>query len=116
MAIDAFTRLSATDGNSSAAESTINLGFTVTGSMPSRPDDVIGVSYTRLTVGEHFRDAARLEGAITTAYEDTWEIGYRATVGPWLVLQPLAQYFRHAGALATTHGATVLGLRVEINL
>lgn len=114
--IDGFFRISASDGDSSPLEHALNLGMRINGPLASRPQDAVGIAYTRGNVGSKYRQAQAAVGVATTDYEDALEIDYRMAVNAWLVVQPQIQHIRHPSADPTIRDSTVYGVRVEVAL
>lgn len=114
--LTAFVRYSGTDGDSTEIRRALNLGARVIGLFAGRPDDALGIAYTRANIGEKFRQAQAAAGVAATSFEDALEIGYRVQVNKWLVVQPLAQRIRHPGADQSVPNSTLLGARIEVAL
>lgn len=107
-----FARISLTDGDSTPVRRAVNLGLTLRAPVDSRPEDVAGIAFSRAYLSDKYRAAA---GGLATA-EDAVELTYRAQLRPWLWLQPLIEYVRRPGGDAAVDDATVIGLRIELNL
>lgn len=110
--VDGFLRLSATDGDSSALRGAFNIGLKFNGLISGRAQDALGIAYTRGFVGDKYRQSV----GNATAHEDALEIGYRVTLNDWLVVQPLAQRIRDAGADPALKDSTLVGMRIEAAL
>jgi len=113
--LDAFARLSVADKSTTALKGSFSAGVAVNGPLRGRPDDILGVAYTRGDLSHDYQNALEAEGVDPASYEDTWEIGYRAQINGWLVLQPLVQLVHNPAADKSIDDATILGARVEIN-
>lgn len=111
-----FLRFGATDGDSTAIKQFYNVGVRVRGLLPGREDDVFGLAYTRGSIGDKFRASQAAAGITATAAESATELTYRVQVNKWLAVQPLIQWYRNPGATSTVPNASVVGVRVEVNL
>lgn len=114
--LDGFARYSRADGDSTAICATASVGLYATAPFAGRPDDALGLAYTRAEIGEKFLHAQRASGQPAVARESAWELTYRFVAAPWLSLQPVVQRFRNPGAVPAIRSATVAGLRVELVL
>jgi porin len=114
--INGFFRYSGTDGNSTAIRRALNIGVRIDGPLSGRPDDAIGIAFTRGYMGAKYRQAQALAGFDTAAREDALEIGYRAQIYPWLIVQPLVQHHRHPAADPSVRDSTLVGIRFEVVL
>ncbi len=97
-------------------------GITVTGLLPSRPADVLGIGFAYTGISS---DAQRVdlvdEGIVVSDYESLLEISYTAEIVPGWTLQPDFQYFWNPGVgVPSDDGevaddALVLGIRTTLN-
>lgn len=111
-----FARYSATDGNSSAIRSALNLGLRLRGPVAARPDDIVLAGFTRGRLGAKWRVAQAAAGTPAAATEDAVEIGYRLQWRKWLALQPVLQRISHPGGSQEARPVRLIGLRLEANL
>lgn len=109
-----FARYTFSDGDSTALRNTLNLGLNLKGPADSRPDDVIGLAWTRGGISQKWRDVQALP-ADTRSSEDVLEITYRYAVTPYLAIQPNYQHVRNPGGTAAP-SANLLGVRIDIAL
>lgn len=114
--VTGFFRYSGTDGDSTEISRALNIGLRFNGLVPGRAEDAIGIAYTRSSMGTKFRQVQEAGGINAATYEDALEIGYRAQVNKWLVVQPLAQRIRNPGADQSVPHSTIFGVRVEMAL
>lgn len=114
--ISGFARYTFGDGDSTAIENTHNLGMHVRGPLVSRPDDIIGLAWTRARFSGSWRSAQAVGGTATEHSEDALEITWRFAVTPWLAIQPNAQYIRNPGGTSGTSDARLIGARLELVL
>jgi len=112
--ISAFARQSWTDGDSSPLKQTLSLGLHVKGPVASRPDDIIGLAWSRAGTSSKWRDSQA--PTTTTRSEEALEVTYRYAITPWLAIQPNFQYIRHPGGLDGVPAAKLIGARFELVL
>jgi len=114
--ISAFYRYSTTDGDSTPIRTTQNMGIYLKGPLPGLGDDVLGLAFTRASLGGKFIQAQANAGIAAAATESAWELTYRHQVSRWLAVQPVVQQFRHPGGDLARPKATVAGVRLDIAL
>jgi porin len=88
----------------------LQAGVNVTGLLPSRPKDVLGVGATYTGFSDDFVRASRAAGTPVTSQEAIIELTYQATITPFLTLQPDLQLVVDANQ--SRHNAVVLGIRM----
>lgn len=112
-----FARYTWGDGRSYALKNTLNLGLHLKGPIESRPDDILGLAWTRAGTSAEFRNATRIAGGdLPTHSESAWELTYRAQLTPWLAIQPNAQWVRNPGGTVGPNDAKLIGMRFDITL
>jgi porin len=111
--LSGFARYTWSDGDSTAVRNSLNLGVHVKGPVESRPNDTIGLAWTRAGLSAKWRTA---QGVTTEAVESALEITYRYAVTPWFAIQPNLQYVRNPGGLVGTPAAKLVGARIELAL
>jgi porin len=114
--ISGFARYTVSDGDSTALDKTLNLGAHLRGPAASRPDDIVGLAWTRGWLSAKWRDAQAIGGTATKHVEDALELTYRYSLTPWLAIQPNAQYIRNPGGTSAASNATLIGVRLELAL
>jgi porin len=111
-----FARYAWTDGYSSPLKNTLNLGVHVKGAISSRPDDVLGLAWSRASTSARWRDAQAVNNIATEQAETALELTYRYVVTPWFAVQPNYQHIVNPGATDGTSNARILGARFEFVL
>lgn len=114
--VTGFVRYTVSDGDSTALENTLNLGAHVRAPVASRPDDIIGLAWTRAELSDKWRKAQAVGGTATEHTEDALEVTYRYGVTPWFAIQPNYQYIRNPGGASGMSSAKVIGVRLELAL
>lgn len=114
--ISGFARYTFGDGDSTALDKTLNLGAHLRGPAASRPEDIVGLAWTRGWLSSKWRDAQTIGGIATEHAEDALELTYRYSVTPWLAIQPNVQYIRNPGGTSGTSNAKLIGVRLELAL
>jgi len=110
--VDAFTRVGCSEEAKSLVWLGLDAGLNVTGLIPGRPSDVlgIGVVYARIS-----RDFARTQpDRALWGHETVLELTYKIVVTKWWSLQPDLQYVVHPGGSTATPNAVVVGFRVDL--
>ncbi len=85
-------------------------GVNVTGLLPARPKDVLGVGVTYTGFSNDFVQANRAAGTPVTSREAIIELTYQAVITPFLTLQPDLQFVVDANQ--SRRDAVVLGIRM----
>lgn len=85
-----------------------SVGVRQRGIFVARPDDEIGVAYTRA-------DVSSAVGEPRDGYEAAVELTYRATLTDWLAIQPNIQFILNPGADPALDDSLAFGLRVEFS-
>lgn len=114
--LTAFARYSISDGHATAIDRMWNLGVRLRGPLAGRPDDMLGIGWTRGRLAPGFRAAQAATGVGTATAEDALEITWRAAITKWLALQPNLQAIRHPGGASASSRARVVGIRMELAL
>ena len=109
-----FIRYGKANADFNPLSSYFQTGLVFTGMIPGRIEDQFALAYSRAHTGRKYRVAALNAGQQTTLHESVWEVTYRASLTPWLTIQPNFQYVINPGADAQIKNATVLGVRFEL--
>lgn len=114
--ITIFGRYAWTDGDSSPLRSALNLGVHVKGPVAARPDDILGLAWTRGATSSRWRAAQAVSGVATDRAETALELTYRYAMTPWFAIQPNYQRIVNPGAESGIPNARILGARFEFVL
>ena len=76
--------------------------------------DSIGLGYVRTAVGSHAREASLANGGPKLTAEHLVELNYAANITPWLLLQPVGQWFVKPAGDATRQAVFVVGFRTKV--
>lgn len=106
----AFVRYGAANGALNPFDRYIGAGTVLSGFVPGRPDDQIGISMATARCGADYRAAAGAE-----RHETAFELTYRAHVHDRIQIQPDIQYIINPGTDRTLENALVIGVRLELN-
>jgi carbohydrate-selective porin OprB len=109
--LSGFARYTWGDGDSTAVKNSLNLGLHLKGPLASRPDDIVGLAWSRAGMSQKWRDVQAVP-ADTKSSEDALEITWRFAVTPYLAIQPNYQYIRNPGG-ASAPNAKLIGVRVD---
>lgn len=114
--VSGFARYTFADGDSTAIKNTANLGMYLKGPLASRPDDIVGVAWTRAELSGKWRGAQAVGGTAGEHNEDALEVTWRFSVTPWLAIQPNVQHIRNPGGASGTPNASLIGVRLDLVL
>jgi|SRR5277367_1315560 len=94
--------------------SQITAGVRYNAPIPSRPQDTVafGAIYTRIS--DPFQSIGIPLGAPLLGSEKAIEVNYSAEVRPYILFQPVFQYYVDVGANSRIPNAAVLGFRVKV--
>lgn len=90
-------------------------GAVLTGLLPARPEDRLGLGVAAAHNGSPYRSLARETGPGATPRETVFELTYRLR-GPFWALQPDLQWVLHPGTDPAVDHALLLGIRGEISV
>ena len=105
-----FVRYGAANGALNPFDRYMGAGTVLSGFVPGRPDDEIGISMAMVRCGADYRVAAGAE-----SHETAFEFTYVLPITDRLQLQPDIQYIINPGADRTLENALVIGVRLELN-
>lgn len=111
----AFLRYGVANGRINEFDDSVSAGVRGRGLLRSRPDDEIGLAFSRAGVSKPVRDAAALSSASRDGYEGAVELTYRASINPWLTIQPDVQYIFNPGADPLLSDSVAVGVRFELS-
>ncbi|MTJ84052.1 MAG: carbohydrate porin [Telmatospirillum sp.] len=75
----------------------ITFGASFNGPAASRPKDVVSFGFVYSQISDKYNDYMRRIGSPTLTDEKAFEINYLAQLTPWLMVQPVFQYYMNAG-------------------
>lgn len=110
--VDVFARIGVAQEDRAMVSFGADAGVNLTGLIPGRPVDVLGIGliYARIS-----RDFARAQpDRHRWGNETVLEVTYRIAFAPWLSLQPDVQYVVHTGGSTAIEDAVVVGLRLDV--
>ena len=76
--------------------------------------DTIGIGYVRTSVGSHAREASLAAGGPVLTAEHLVEVNYLANATPWLLFQPVVQWFAKPAGDASRETVFVAGFRTKV--
>ncbi len=114
--LSGFGRYTWTDGDSTPVKNSLNLGLHLKGPMDSRPDDILGLAWTRAGLSGKWRTLSAAQGVPTESAESALEVTYRVALTPYLAIQPNLQVVRNPGGVSGSPTAKLIGIRLELVL
>lgn len=108
--LDAFAQVGGAEGDRNPLDRYLGAGFNVTGLVPERPGDTLGVAVARAHASPVYRAATPDSDRAETAIEVT----YQAQINTYWMIQPDVQYIVNPGLDRTVNNATVVGLRTQL--
>ncbi len=106
----AFIRLGTANGALNPFDRYFGAGMVMSGFVPHRPDDQVGISMAMARCSADFRAAAGAE-----SHETAFEFTYVLRISDILQVQPDLQYILNPGADPGLENALVIGVRLDIN-
>lgn len=76
--------------------------------------ETFGVGYVWTSVGSHFRESTALAGGAKLSHEHLVEVNYLANLTPWLLVQPVTQWYVQPGGDASRNIVFVTGFRTKV--
>lgn len=106
-------RLGVADNDLSRLQFYGGSGVTYSGLIPGRPNDVTGVAIAAAKNSWRFE---QVTSSPQPSFEIAYEWTYRATIAPWLNVQPNIQYIQNPGMHTSVDAAFIVGLRTSFAL
>jgi len=91
------------------------LGARYNGPIPSRPQDSVDFAFIYSRIADPYRAIGITPGLPLLGSEKAIELNYAAWVRPYLLFQPVFQYYDDVGANSHIPNAVVLGFRVKVD-
>lgn len=113
--VNAYVRVGKANPHINPIESYLGAGIVMSGTLPGRDKDQLGLAIGIAGAGHPFRDTQAAQSLDTTRQERIAELTYFLPITGWLSLQPDIQYVEHAAFDATLRHSWVFGLRFELS-
>ena len=114
--LNVFLRFGSANQNINVVGHYLGTGIVLTGPLPSRPGDQLGIALAQAAVGEPFKQLQSTEAISLNHQERNVELTYAMLINPWLTVQPDAQYVSHPSFDAQRRHEWMLGIRLSLNL
>lgn len=114
-ALDAYARFGTADGRINRFDRAWAFGLVMTGLLPARPEDRLGLGVATVRNGNGYRRASAQQGDAIDSHETAIELTYRAQVADWLVLQPIVQHVVNPDTNPARADALAVALRFELS-
>jgi len=102
-------------GDISRENRQITAGIRYNGAIPRRPRDTIALGFVHTKIGDPFRSIDMPVRAPMLGSEKAIELNYAAYLKPYLMCQPVFQYYWDVGGNSRVPNAAVLGFRVIVD-
>jgi porin len=113
--LDAFANIGFAGDTTNEIDRSLNLGFTYTGLLDSRPFDRMGFAVGIARAGKAYKDLQIASGSSVNSYETNFELTYRAPITRWLTVQPDIQYWVNPGLDPTLKNDLLFLVHFEIS-
>jgi carbohydrate-selective porin OprB len=95
--------------------SQITAGLRYNGLIPSRPQDAVSFAVVYSKISDPFRFAEAAIGLPLLGSEKALELNYAYHVTPYVLFQPVFQYYVDVGANSRIPNASIFGFRTQVN-
>jgi porin len=95
--------------------SQITAGARYNGPIPSRPQDALSFAFVYTHIGDPYQTIGIPLGAPALGTEKAIELNYAVQIRPYLLWQPVFQYYWDVGANSQIPNAPVLGFRIKVD-
>jgi porin len=95
--------------------SQITAGARYNGPIPSRPQDNANLGFVYTHIGDPFQTAGVAIGLPALGSEKALELNYALWLRPYLLWQPVFQYYWDVGANSHIPNAAIFGFRVKVD-
>jgi porin len=102
-------------GDISRENSQITAGVRYNGAIPDRPQDAVAFGFVHTKIGDPFRSIDIPLQAPMLGSEKAIELNYAAYLKPYLMCQPVFQYYWDVGGNSRVPDAAVMGFRVIVD-
>lgn len=110
-AVDGFVQLGEAQEDANMLNRYVGAGVNVTGLVPGRGSDILGLGMARVHTGDAYRRVTPRASHAETALEMT----YQANLTDYAMIQPDVQYIIDPGASSATDNAWVVGVRGQLS-
>lgn len=110
-----FARYGVANGRINECDEFFSFGLRHRGIFALRPDDELGLAFSRANASSAARGASLATGELHDGYEAALELTYRAAVTEWLTIQPDVQYILNPGMEPSLQNSLAFGLRFELS-
>lgn len=112
--VSAWLRAGVADSRANPVARYVGGGLVHSGSSDPDKERKLGIAVAIADLGDPYRRALLLSGAASDRREVNVELTYRASLTPWLTVQPDVQYILNPGADPALRDAVLFGLRIEV--
>ncbi len=87
-------------------------GVSFNGPIPARPKDAVSFGFVHNHINSNYNNYLIANEENTLSNETAFEWNYRAQVTPWMVFQPVLQYYNNVGG--TKNSVYLAGMRLQV--
>lgn len=113
--LDALFGFDWSPGDVNRENSQITAGARYNGPIPSRPQDAAAFALVYTHIGDPYQSIGIPLGAPVLGSEKAIELNYAANIRPYLLWQPVFQYYWDVGGNSRVPNAAVFGFRVKVD-
>jgi porin len=113
--LDATVSFDWSPGDVTRENSTVTAGARYNGPIPARPQDAVALGFVYTHIGDPYQSIGIPPGAPLLGSEKAIELNYAALIRPYLLWQPVFQYYVDVGGNSRIPNAAVLGFRVKVD-
>jgi porin len=113
--VDGMLRVGVASARFNAVSSYAGAAVVMSGLLPGRPQDGVGVAVAHARTGSAFRSQLASDGGVPARAETTFELTWRAPLAEWITVVPGLQWVDSPGADRALHDSLVAGVRLEMS-
>jgi porin len=113
--VDGVLRVGVAAARFNAVSSYAGAAVVVSGLLPGRPQDGLGMAVAHARTGNAFRGQLASDGGVPARAETTFEVTWRAPLAEWFTVVPGLQWVDSPGADRALSNALVAGVRFEMS-
>jgi porin len=113
--LDATFGFAWSPNNVNRENSQITAGACYNGPIPRRPQDGVALGFVYTHIGDPFQSIDTPLGVPLLGSEKAMELNYAAQIKPYLLWQPVFQYYWDVGGNSHIPNAAIFGFRIKVD-